>query len=402
MPYPTYWPNDGWYHPTKGRFAPQPVAGPDEWHREGVFAPQLVEDYEPADRDVFFYRGLAPDEPQYAKGYFVPGFSMVSVTDFEFCDLPAENAFARAIAAYVAGDVHDKPIEMGRLHEENLKGFLTDRHGARERIGYLGAAEMLFLGSGNYTVSSCTIHKIKVLRSAPLWARYEQCRASFLQYYAHYPHEKPQKYWTVSKYPVEGTTYQFPVINEGIGEYWLFAGSNAAGTKGIVNTGFDPSYCGFDPTTGFGKLGYGCNFTDQFAKAVTYAPCRKCESVKPCTCKTSGGKPVKRVLFCSRVLLGTSFLAKDDELRHSTNQSLKFLNPKANKSTWKQDQQDPQKGNIPFNPDADRSGTKARPGSSSVLGLRTEKGPTGSFDSTTFVIADGYQTYPEFLIYFTL
>jgi hypothetical protein len=430
MSYPEYWPTDAhlWTSGTaKGRFRPPPAepkgARPDvrsspekQKHMLAVAGSDEIE--------------LVEMESEPERVEKVPSISKGNLRDFEFYKLPLDDPWFRAIARYVNGDVTSHPVTMDRLHEENLKSLLVSRAGGH-KIGLLDAAKVLAFGG--YTVNNCTIHKIKILRNATLWKQYEDCRALFQGYYARFPSAKPQEHWSPRVYNVEGTTYHFPVIDEGIGEYWLFAGSGAAGTRGIVNTGFDPSFCGWSTTTGFGKLGYGCNFTDQFAKAVTYAPCFQCNSVKPCRCVTKSGNPYYRVLFCSRVLLGTSYKALDDELRFSTNQPLTFLDPRkpltAKQARAKESDEmtdksgraerllasrprslaTPEKSSFSLSSSRSSSAPEAiemqesRPKPTSVLGLKALKGADGNtFDSTTFVVADGYQTYPEFLIFFTL
>jgi hypothetical protein len=56
------------------------------------------------------------------------------------------------------------------------------------------------------------------------------------------------------------------------GEFYLFHGTGRANVFNISKTGFDPEFVNYTFGKGYGKTGYGTAFTDQFAKALAYAP----------------------------------------------------------------------------------------------------------------------------------
>jgi hypothetical protein len=56
------------------------------------------------------------------------------------------------------------------------------------------------------------------------------------------------------------------------GEMYLFHGTSRANVFNIAKSGFDPEYVNYTWGKGYGKTGYGTAFTDQYAKALAYAP----------------------------------------------------------------------------------------------------------------------------------
>lgn len=157
-----------------------------------------------------------------------------------------------------------------------------------DRYGIEGLNEsdyIVITGAENY--------KIFVNSNAPTWEAYNantEDRAA--------GEAEPQPEWSPSenlpdRANVEALTKDRP------GEYFLFHGSSKENILNIARTGFDPEYVNYTSVKGYGKTGYGSAFTDQFAKALAYAP------------PTKYGDPenevYKHYVLVARVFVGNSY-----------------------------------------------------------------------------------------------
>jgi hypothetical protein len=102
---------------------------------------------------------------------------------------------------------------------------------------------------------------------------------------------------------VQGFTHPRP------GEEYLFHGTSHANVLNISRTGFNPEFVNYTFPKGYGKTGYGTAFTDQFAKALAYAPP---EAVP----QPNGAPPIyKHYVIVARVFIGNVYDAGDRSRR---------------------------------------------------------------------------------------
>lgn len=115
------------------------------------------------------------------------------------------------------------------------------------------------------------------------------------------------------------------------GEFYLFHGTSRQNVFNISKTGFDPEYVNYTAVKGYGKTGYGTAFTDQFAKALAYAPPEIIPSVVP------GGQPTfKHYVLVAKVFAGNPYRAGDRSRRtrgnlEMTEQNINYEEAKGNK-----------------------------------------------------------------------
>lgn len=100
------------------------------------------------------------------------------------------------------------------------------------------------------------------------------------------------------------------------GEEYLFHGTSRANVFNISKTGFNPEYVNYTFPKGYGKTGYGTAFTDQFAKALAYAPP---EAVP----QGAGAAPIyKHYVIVARVFIGNVYDVGDEARRTRGNLEL--------------------------------------------------------------------------------
>lgn len=175
-------------------------------------------------------------------------------------------------------------------------------------------------------------------------------------------------------------TDDLPVIDNGIGEAFLFHQLNPGVAKIICNDNFDPTRgYGVKRTFKFGgeittkgMLGEATYFSDSFSKCMTYSMCPKCFAY---CCNCTGPESLRVTLLC-RVLLGVpknrpSYFCPTDrtKMRSMKVDSLRALN---RHSTYSK-------------------GSKA-------VGFGSDLLLAGS-EINEFAIQDNNQIYPEFIIY---
>lgn len=184
-----------------------------------------------------------------------------------------------------------------------------------------------------------------------------------------------------------------PMIDPAINECYLFSGHKNAILKAIVEHGQKPHLGGYHPMKGFGALGRGAYLTDRIDKAISYAACSTCgASAQPCP-------PLAfhvRSILLSRVILGYPHVVEEgSSLRHSTHNSMVL------------DEND--SSNVRIAPRVE-SAEKDLSQYHSVVGKETYSSGgsmlkaawySKSFDSNEFLVRNGDQIYPEFIISYT-
>lgn len=149
-------------------------------------------------------------------------------------------------------------------------------------------------------------------------------------------------------------------LNANINEVYLYHGTNLAAAYSIMQYGFNcERFCKFMTGNGYGPLGRGTYFTDELAKAGTFALCSLCK-LDRCLCKTVDNRPLPKVAIINRVVLGNAevITKKTNEIRNSKN---------------------PQNGHH------------------SRIGLASNE---SEFSSNEVAIANDKQIYPQYLVFY--
>jgi hypothetical protein len=394
MGYPAYWPEDGWKTPHKWN-----TAASNESKNERL-PEYLVNLVAKADLDGGTKADLLEqfDWEQHK-------------AEVSLCSLQPSNPFFQAIAAYVGGSVSENPVKTSYTHESAFPmSWIKDR--PAEKLPEKRNRLKEFFGKDRLKATSVLVTKVKIVKIASLWARYEACRNDFRQEF-----DTAGKggealfnvHWAHKQIPIDGQGLAFPIIDRSIGECWLFQGQTKDTLKLIVQNGFNPKFCNYSKSTGYGAMGKGMYFTDQFEKAAQYSPCPECRATKRCKCDRN------RTLVISRVLLGNPYvLTKKNkgELRRGHNLELA--------QTVHQDFNDI-KSDTPGKPDAPGKANDALKGFTSVFGqgkfnhVLAHKAPDGGadtdlvrkvgtnagvFSSNEFLLREAATVYPEFIVYF--
>ncbi|MGH1342819.1 MAG: hypothetical protein ACRBN8_14755 [Nannocystales bacterium] len=95
-------------------------------------------------------------------------------------------------------------------------------------------------------------------------------------------------------------------ISPNLNEVALFHGTGKDILKNIISGGFNRNFKQPTWMTGYGALGWGTYFSDNFAKCATYTQCPGCHTAKKCNCHKKGapGQPKRRVILMCKVSLG--------------------------------------------------------------------------------------------------
>lgn len=88
---------------------------------------------------------------------------------------------------------------------------------------------------------------------------------------------------------------------------YLFHGTSRANVFNIASSGFDPEFVTYETIKGYGKTGYGTAFTDQYAKALAYAP--------PEAVQVGAATVYKHYVLVARVFVGHSHQVGDQARR---------------------------------------------------------------------------------------
>src|SRR5690349_8237008 len=99
-------------------------------------------------------------------------------------------------------------------------------------------------------------------------------------------------------------TCGLPLLNPSLAECWLSHGTRPKVMPLITQGGFSTKFARKKKIAGYGALGKGVYFSDNFAKVSTYVNCPKCEQ-NTCVCKQrKSDKSSWKAIFVARVLLG--------------------------------------------------------------------------------------------------
>jgi hypothetical protein len=200
-----------------------------------------------------------------------------------------------------------------------------------------------------------------------------------------------------------------PQIDPTVNEYYLFSGHKKAIVKSIVDTGAKPHIGSYDSTKGFGALGRGAYYTDRIDKAISYSPCSVCGAVgEPCRWaqrkhdwfKNAHARKHYRRIVLNRVLLGMPLVVESGKkLRHSTHNSLVGMPLKGTNETVDVANEGKETTISEWNEYQSIIGKQTKePGGSMLYAIYM----TNLFDSNEFLVRNGDQVYPEFVIYYTI
>lgn len=149
-------------------------------------------------------------------------------------------------------------------------------------------------------------------------------------------------------------------LNPYTNEVFLYHGTNLAAAYSIMQNGFNcERFCKFMTGNGYGPLGRGTYFTDELAKAGTFALCSLCKESR-CLCKTVDNRPLPKVTIINKVVLGNPevITEKSNEVRNSKHPEKEYH---------------------------------------SRIGLA---GNESEFSSNEVAIADDNQIYPQYLVFY--
>jgi hypothetical protein len=200
-----------------------------------------------------------------------------------------------------------------------------------------------------------------------------------------------------------------PQIDPTINEYYLFSGHKKATVKSIVDTGAKPHFGGYDSIKGFGALGRGAYYTDRIDKAISYSVCSVCGAAgEPCHWSQQkhdwfkNGKARKhyRRIVLNRVLLGMPLVVESGEhLRHSTHNALVQAPLEGTNETIDVANEDKEVSVSKSNEYQSIMGKKTKEDGGSMVDALYMK---DLFDSNEYLVRNGDQVYPEFVIYYTI
>lgn len=110
------------------------------------------------------------------------------------------------------------------------------------------------------------------------------------------------------------------------GEMLLFHGTSVDVAPLIMNSGFDEQRCKFVKGNGYGPLGKGVYFTNELAKAATFANCSICGLPGECDCiDPETQEPADRVVLLCKVFVGNpEIIGRKGDIRERTEPSSGF------------------------------------------------------------------------------
>ncbi len=193
------------------------------------------------------------------------------------------------------------------------------------------------------------LHKVEKIDNQDLRTAYEQEVNTKVSTYSLNHHYNPDS-WK--------TTFS---LNTEKGEHMLFHGTSNSISNLISDTGFKPELCTYNKFSGYGSLGKGTYFTDEFSKNATFSSCDKCGQFR-CSCQTEDGQPAPRIALLSRVVLGNAYKDTTKNRKYSKN----IIN-----------------------------------GYDSSVGISKKLDPKSKFNSSEFIIGKGSRAYPQYKIYYT-
>ncbi|MFB9242673.1 DUF4157 domain-containing protein [Massilia antarctica] len=199
---------------------------------------------------------------------------------------------AAAMPGTLAKDHELRDAKVGGERARNGRAWLESYAGKN-----FNDAEMI-------AITGAQVTNIFINRNAPTWAAYRQNTV-------HQQQDRQfgaaQANWSASQ-TIRGKGEDALIDRMtagGAGEYYLFHGTSKANVYNISKSGFDPEFVNYTFIKGYGKTGYGTAFTDQFAKALAYAPPEKIAGVN--------GEPAtyKHYVLVARVFAGRTHQVGD-------------------------------------------------------------------------------------------
>ena len=214
------------------------------------------------------------------------------------------NSFYAKFVAYLAENANALPGTMAKDHE--MRSTWTGGPRASQGQDWLKSFGRQLNNEKVVAITGSQIVNIFVNRAAPTWSSYE----------ANYQHHMQSKGfqvkntdWTVAALRGDDDAIQriHDLTQPRPGEMYLFHGTSRESVFNIAKTGFDPEFGNFSFAKGYGKTGYGSDFTDQFAKALAYA--------EPTKVSQDQNAQSRKYVIVARVFVGHSHDAGDQARR---------------------------------------------------------------------------------------
>jgi len=198
------------------------------------------------------------------------------------------------------------PGTMATNHE--LRDTSTGGARAQEGRSWLASYAGKNLNNADIvSITGATITNIFINRNAPTWAAYE---ANVQHHLNARNFRAANANWQASA-TIRGHRNDALIdqmTHARAGEYYLFHGTSRANVFNISKSGFDPEFVNYTWLKGYGKTGYGTAFTDQFAKALAYAPPERIAA-------SGGAVTYKHYVLVARVFAGRTHQVGDEPRR---------------------------------------------------------------------------------------
>lgn len=202
---------------------------------------------------------------------------------------------AAAMPGTMAGDHELRNIRLGGDRARDGQAWLASYAGKNlNDAGIVG-------------ITGATVTNIFINRNAPTWAAYE---ANIQQHLGARGFGAGNANWSPSQ-TIRGAGNDALIdrMTTGrAGEYYLFHGTSRANVFNISKSGFDPEFVNYTAIKGYGKTGYGTAFTDQYAKALAYAPPERIVAA-------DGSVTYKHYVLVARVFAGRTHQVGDEARR---------------------------------------------------------------------------------------
>ena len=300
--------------------------------------------------------------------------------------LDSTGAVYKTIAMYIGAAALDAPYKTDRFEAARLKtgGQITPKTVQQFLRPTLKVPE--------FNVTSYRIRRILTIYNPKRWDTYVSMRAQYRVNLAPGAHALMQRLnWAAAPSDPFGWGLQFPVIDQELGECYLFHGTSKGTLPFITGGGFGPEFCAYRANffSGYGALGQGSYLSDNLAKSATYAPCPACQKNGPCACVDANGQPVERYALIARTIVPT-----DTETHKGKRTTNFFAHQHVNLRG--QDQRSAGRPGAPQPVPSDQIG-----GPKVVLGIKTH-GERGikKWANNEFLFRDKAMLYPEFLVCF--
>ncbi|HEY0784623.1 MAG TPA: hypothetical protein VGD62_02055 [Acidobacteriaceae bacterium] len=308
--------------------------------------------------------------------------------NFFTAPLDSGGAVYRTIAMYIGAAALDSPYKTDRFEAARLKtgGQITPKTMQQFLRPTLKVPE--------FNVTSYRLKRILAVYNASRWNTYCNMRAEYRTNLAPGSHALMQRLnWAAPPSDPFGWGIQFPVIDQELGECYLFHGTNKGTLPFITGGGFGPEFCAYraNAFSGYGALGQGSYLSDNLAKSATYAPCPSCQKNGPCACVDANGNAVERYALIARTIVPT-----DTETHKGKRTTNFFAHQHVNLRGQDQRSTPIQPGTPQAVPSDQIGGPKV------VLGIKTTGiGGIKKWANNEFLFRDKAMLYPEFVVCFT-